>query len=112
MANGAESLAGKVALVTGSSRGIGRVIAEHLAGLGARVAVHGTTPTSSRAFGEADSLAAVAGEIAARHGREVLAVHGDLTDSAAAGRIVDEVRAAYGQIDVLVNNAGGNITAA
>ena len=53
-------LDGKVAWVTGSSRGIGRVIASHLASLGARVAVHGTSPTSARALGEADSLQAVA----------------------------------------------------
>ena len=46
----------KVAWVTGSSRGIGRVVADHLASLGARVVVHGTSPTSTRAFDEADSL--------------------------------------------------------
>src|SRR5438874_247886 len=53
MASTTDSLAGKSAWVTGSSRGIGRVIATHLAGLGCNVAVHGTTPTSARAFGEA-----------------------------------------------------------
>ena len=51
---------GQTAFVTGSSRGIGRVIATHLATLGASVAVHGTTATSAKAFGEADSLEAVA----------------------------------------------------
>ena len=73
-------LAGKVAWVTGSSRGIGRVVADHLAALGAKVAIHGTTPTSTRAFGEAESLAAVAAEIADAHDGEVLSVHGDLGD--------------------------------
>ena len=58
------ALGGRVAWVTGSSRGLGRVIAAYLASLGARVVVHGTTPTSTRAFDEADSLAAVANEIA------------------------------------------------
>ncbi len=53
-------LAGKVTWVTGSSRGIGRVVAAHLASLGAAVAVHGTTPLSTQAFNEADSLEAVA----------------------------------------------------
>ena len=43
-------LAGKVAWVTGSSRGIGRVIATHLAGLGATMVIHGTTPDSTRAL--------------------------------------------------------------
>jgi NAD(P)-dependent dehydrogenase (short-subunit alcohol dehydrogenase family) len=56
-------LSGRVAWVTGSSRGLGRVIAAHLASLGARIVVHGTTPTSSRAFDEADSLAEVAERI-------------------------------------------------
>ena len=65
MASG--ELAGKTAWVTGSSRGIGRVIASHLAGLGASVAVHGTTPTSARAFNEAESLEAVARAIAEEH---------------------------------------------
>lgn len=101
--------AGKVAWVTGSSRGIGRVIAQHLATLGARVAVHGTTPDSARAFGEAESLAAVASGIAEATGAEVLAVHGDLTDEASVERVVAEIRARFGAIDVLVNCAGGDI---
>ena len=62
-----KRLEDEVAWVTGSSRGIGRVIADHLAGLGAKVVVHGTTPTSTRAFNEADSLEAVAEIIAAAH---------------------------------------------
>ncbi|MCE2425022.1 MAG: SDR family NAD(P)-dependent oxidoreductase, partial [Pseudomonadales bacterium] len=70
----AGRLAGRVAWVTGSSRGIGRVVADHLASLGAKVAIHGTTPTSTRAFNEAESLDAVA----AAHNADVLPVHGDL----------------------------------
>jgi 3-oxoacyl-[acyl-carrier protein] reductase len=103
---------GRVAWVTGSSRGLGRVIAAHLASLGARVAVHGTTPTSSRAFDEADSLAAVAGEISTEHGVETLAVHGDLSRPEAVERCVAEIRAVFGQIDILVHAAGGDIGAA
>ena len=101
--------AGKVAWVTGSSRGIGRVIAQHLASLGARVAVHGTSPDSARAFGEAESLEAVARGIAEATGAEVLAVHGDLTDEARVDQLVAEIHARFGQIDVLVNCAGGDI---
>ncbi|MEJ5197530.1 MAG: SDR family oxidoreductase [Anaerolineae bacterium] len=104
-------LDGKNAWVTGSSRGIGRVIADHLASLGARVAVHGTSPTSARALGEAESLQAVADAIAQAHGVEVMAVHGDLADEAVVARNVAEIRARFGQIDILVNCAGGDIGA-
>jgi 3-oxoacyl-[acyl-carrier protein] reductase len=102
-------MAGKVAWVTGSSRGIGRVIADHLASLGAEVAVHGTSPHSTRAFDEADSLDAVARAIAVQHGVNVLPVSGDLTDDARVDAIAGEVRARFGCIDVLVNCAGGDI---
>ena len=103
--------ADKIAWVTGSSRGIGRVIADHLASLGAKVAVHGTTPLSARAFGEADSLEAVARTIAGAHGVDVLPVAGDLTDEAAVEAIVGQIRARFGRIDILVNCAGGDIGA-
>jgi 3-oxoacyl-[acyl-carrier protein] reductase len=106
------SLAHQVAWVTGSSRGIGRVVASHLASLGARVVVHGTTPTSTRAFDEADSLEAVAHEIAEQTGAEVLAVHGDLADPSTVTRIVDEIHTRFGAIDILVACAGGDIGAA
>ena len=106
------ALAGKTAWVTGSSRGIGRVIAGHLASLGCAVAVHGTTPTSSRAFGEADSLAAVAKGIADEHGVEVVPVHGNVSDEGEVARMVGEIREKLGRIDVLVNCAGGDIGAA
>lgn len=104
-----KRLGNKVAWVTGSSRGLGRVIASHLAGLGARVAVHGTSPYSTRAFGEADSLEAVAAAISQEHGAEVLPVCGDLTDEATVSKAAQEIRAKFGQIDILVNCAGGDI---
>ncbi len=104
-------LQGRVAWVTGSSRGIGRVIASHLAHLGACVVVHGTSPYSTRAFGEANSLEAVATAIAQEQGVETLAVWGDLTDEATVKGAVDEVRQRFGPIDILVNCAGGDIGA-
>ncbi len=104
-----KRLEDKVAWVTGSSRGIGRVIADHLADLGAKVAVHGTSPTSTRAFNEAESLDAVAQAIAAAHGSVVLSVWGDLTDAATVKQAADQIRQKFGQIDILVNCAGGDI---
>jgi len=102
-------LAGQVAWVTGSSRGLGRVMASHLGRLGAAVAVHGTTPTSARAFGEAESLDQVARDVAAETGARVLAVWGDLTDEGQVAAVVAKVRAELGRIDILVANAGGDI---
>ena len=106
-----QRLAGKVAWVTGSSRGIGRVVADHLAALGAKVAIHGTTPTSTRAFDEAESLDAVADAIATAHNGEVFAVHGDLADPATVAELTASIRGRLGDIDILVNNAGGDIGA-
>lgn len=108
---GEKRLKGKVAWVTGSSRGIGRVIADHLAKLGAKVVVHGTSPTSSRAFNEADSLEAVAKTITDTWGSEVLPVCGDLNDATTVKDIVAQIRCQFGHIDILVNNAGGDIGA-
>ncbi len=104
-------LDGRVAWVTGSSRGIGRVVADHLASLGARVVVHGTSLHSTRAFGEADSLNDVARAIADANQTEVLPVCGDLTDEATVKGIVAEIIERFARIDILVNCAGGDIGA-
>ena len=106
-----DALRGRIAWVTGSSRGMGRVIARHLAAQGARVVVHGTTPTSSRAFDEADSLDEVARLMAAETGADVRAVHGDLTDDARVAELAASIERDVGPIDVLVNCAGGDIGA-
>ena len=104
-----KRLAGKVAWVTGSSRGIGRVVATHLADLGAKVAVHGTTPTSTQAFNEASSLDNVAKEIADQTGADVFAVHGDLTDPDTVNQNYADICDQLGTVDILINNAGGDI---
>jgi 3-oxoacyl-[acyl-carrier protein] reductase len=104
-----QTFAGQVAWVTGSSRGIGRVIAHHLASLGARVVVHGTSPDSARAFGEAESLDAVANGIAEQTHAQVLAVHGDLSDDARVEQLVSQIHERFSRIDILVNCAGGDI---
>jgi len=103
---------GKTAFVTGSSRGIGRVIATHFATLGASVAIQGTTPTSARAFGEADSLEAVARAIEAESGSRAFPVSGNLADPETVRDLVRTIRATLGRIDILVNCAGGDVGAA
>jgi 3-oxoacyl-[acyl-carrier protein] reductase len=105
----AGPLEGQVAWVTGSSRGLGRVMAEHLGRLGATLVVHGTTETSARAFGEAESLGQVARDVAAATGRRVLAVPADLARPTEVDAAVARIRAELGRIDILVNNAGGDI---
>ena len=86
-------LSGKNALVTGSTRGIGRTIAEALAGAGARVAIVG------RDKAKADAVAIEIGHSAQGFGCEV-------SDTAAVGQLISDVEAAFGGIDILVNNAG------
>ena len=90
-------LTGRVALVTGSTRGIGRAIAQTLAAAGAQVAVTGRNQV------QAD---AVAGEIAAMTSGTVRGYAADLTEVAQATRLVESVERDFGQLDILVNNAG------
>jgi 3-oxoacyl-[acyl-carrier protein] reductase len=90
-------LAGKVALVTGGSRGIGAAIARRLAAEGAGVAI---TYTQG-----ADAAAAVVKQIESAGGK-ALAVRADATDASAVKAGVEKTVAAFGRLDVLVNNAG------
>lgn len=104
-------LANKVAWVTGSSRGLGRVMAEELCRQGAQVAVHGMRPDSPRRFNEGDTMEKLAADIASACGGKCLPVWGDVTDEAEVARIAREIRAAWGRIDLLVCCAGGDIGA-
>ena len=92
-----KPLAGKVAIVTGSSRGIGREVALELARQGARVAVNYRQG--------AEAAAEVVAEIAAC-GSEAIAVGADVATAAGAHSLVEAALAAYGTVDVLVSNAG------
>lgn len=92
------NLTGKRALVTGSSSGIGRAIAQILAQEGVQVAVHGRdqarTDETVRAIRDA--------------GGQAIAALGDLASDAGAAAVIDAIMAALGGVDILVNNIGGN----
>jgi 3-oxoacyl-[acyl-carrier protein] reductase len=90
-------LSNKIAIVTGSGRGIGQAIALKLAEVGATVVVND--------IGDAEPLEAVAQEIRAM-GRQSLPILADVSSSSDVARLVAEAIAAYGKIDILVNNAG------
>jgi len=93
-------LDGKVALVTGGARGLGRTMATALAEAGADIALVGRS---------LDACQATATEVAAATGRTVRAFAGDVAVAADVTRLAAEVTAACGAIDILVNNAGTNI---
>ena len=89
-------LGGKVALVTGSSRGIGRAIAEALAAEGCKIMLTGRDEPAL-----AEAARALAARSAAAHSAAL-----DLQEPAAAGKLVEATRKAFGRLDILVNNAG------
>jgi NAD(P)-dependent dehydrogenase (short-subunit alcohol dehydrogenase family) len=92
-------LTGKVAIITGSSRGIGRAIAERMAQHGARVVI------SSRKAGPCEEVAA---EINARHPGHAIAVPANISSKDDLQRLVDETRKAFGKVDIVVCNAATN----
>lgn len=89
------SLSGKVALVTGSSRGLGLGIAQAFAEAGACVALHGSKSVSD----------AVKSSLAEK-GHESMSVIGDVSDPETCKQMIKQVVARFGKIDILVNNAG------
>ncbi|MCW3796476.1 SDR family oxidoreductase [Sphingomonas sp. BN140010] len=97
--NSLFDLTAKTAIVTGSSRGIGRAIAEELAAHGANVVI------SSR---KQDACEEVANEINARGAGKAIAVAASISDKHALQHLVDETRRQLGRIDVLVCNAASN----
>ncbi len=92
-----QILEGKIALITGGSRGIGAAIAKRLAADGANVAI---TYTKG-----ADAAASVVKEIE-RVGRKAIAIQADSTDAVAVEAAVEKAVETFGRLDVLVNNAG------
>jgi len=103
-------LAGKVALVTGSGRGLGYAIAARLAELGADVAIHDISPEAPAEFGEFANLDEAAAKLA-RDGSKTVAVVGDISDEAAVAAMIQKIESALGPIAILVNCAGGDIAA-
>src|SRR5437867_12992346 len=92
-----KKLSGKVAIVTGASKGIGAAIAKRLAAEGAAVVVN---YSSSKSAGDK-----VVAEITKAGGRAV-AVQGDMSRQADIKRLFTQTKKAFGRLDILVNNAG------
>lgn len=92
-----QQFAGKAALVTGGTRGIGRVIAGHLAAAGAGVGIVGT---------DAARTATIAAELSALHGVKVTGYACDVANMQASEQVVRQMQEEYGRLDILVNNAG------
>lgn len=86
-------LEGRVAIVTGSTRGLGRAVAERFAREGARVVVNGRSPA------DVESVAKAVGG-------DAIGVAADIGQSAEALKLVEAARDAFGRVDILVNNAG------
>ena len=93
-------LDGKVALVTGGTKGLGRAMADALASAGATIALTGRS---------SDSAETVAREVAEAEGVKALGLAADVAKSAEVKAMVDRVLDAFGRLDILVNNAGINI---
>jgi 3-oxoacyl-[acyl-carrier protein] reductase len=97
MTDGVKSLAGKVAVVTGASKGIGAAVARALGAAGAVVAVNYASDKSGAERVVADIAAA---------GGKAIAIKGDVANPADVARLFAETSKAFGRLDILVNNAG------
>ena len=105
-----RELEGKIAFVTGSGRGLGNTMAKRLAELGAHVAVHDISPTETAKYGEAANLAQVVKDIES-YGVKSVGVTGNIGDKAAVAEMKSQIEAALGEVEILVNCAGGDIGA-
>jgi len=93
-----KQLAGRTALITGSTSGIGQAIAEAFAGAGANIVLNG--------FGDAREIEAQRASLEREHGVRAAYNGADMTKPAQIAAMVEEAVEAFGQVDVLVNNAG------
>ena len=101
-----KKLAGKVALVTGGSRGLGRAYVLRLASLGAHVVVNDIDLTAYKEFNEEIGAESVMAEVEA-HGVKSLGIEADVTRQAQVDAMVQQVDDVFGRLDILVCNAGG-----
>jgi 3-oxoacyl-[acyl-carrier protein] reductase len=99
------ALTGKVAIVTGAARGLGRAYALRLARLGADVVICDVNLAGAARIGEQLTAESVTAEAEAL-GVRAIGVEGDLREPATARHLVDRTLEAFGRIDILVNNAG------
>lgn len=99
------ALTGKVAVVTGAARGLGRAYALRLAKLGADVVIADLNLNAAARVGEELTAESVMAEVEAL-GRRSLGIEGDVRDPDAVKRLFAETLAAFGRVDILVNNAG------
>jgi 3-hydroxybutyrate dehydrogenase len=90
--------AGKTAIVTGSTSGIGLGIATALAGAGANVVLNG--------FGPAEEIEKIVGDLKRQHNVGVIYSNANIADPEAIEGMVDQTRAEFGGVDIVVNNAG------
>src|SRR5512134_2060854 len=96
--NSVRPLAGRIALVTGSTSGIGLGILEQMAAAGASVAMNG--------LGDASRIDGELRRIQGAHGVEAIYVPANLMEPTACVDMIAQVEARFGKIDILVNNAG------
>ena len=99
-------LKGKVALITGAARGIGRAHAHRLAGLGADIAINDIDLESYKEFGEDITASSVVDEIK-NLGVRAIGIESDVGKKENAEELIRKVTDELGQIDILINNAGG-----
>jgi NAD(P)-dependent dehydrogenase (short-subunit alcohol dehydrogenase family) len=94
-----KELAGKVAIITGSARNLGRTYAEALARNGADIVVHGH---GAAATGDAEETS----RLVKAQGTRAIIVQGDIADPALVRHLFDEAMNAFGRVDIVINNAG------
>lgn len=103
-----KRLAGQVALVTGSARGLGRAYALRLAALGADVVINDIRLDAYKEFGEEIGAESVMAEVEAR-GVRALGIEADVTQRDQVEQMMERTLSVFGRLDILVNNAGGQL---